>query len=182
VKNSTTLATLAISFFVQPCFGADWIRDRIYYDLPAYHASYIEGSVGYHYTDNTKISFGVIASLPKYDSTAEKLEVEGGILVKLHYHHEIEGTDITPYITAGIGGGAAGHVKQPNRVITFRDFVPGIQPEKKELETPTAFFAYQVSSGINLPLSSRTSIFTGYRLQKLQKFSHGVEFGARFNL
>ncbi len=27
-------------------------------------------------------------------------------MAKLHYHHQFESTDITPYVTFGVGGGA----------------------------------------------------------------------------
>ncbi|AAW71138.1 Predicted protein [Wolbachia endosymbiont strain TRS of Brugia malayi] len=68
-----------------------------------------------------------------------------GFLAKLHYNYKIKGTDIALYITARIG-------------------ITGIKQSYKKFTDNDIFFAYQISSGINLPLSLKTSIFAGYRL------------------
>ncbi|WP_374698551.1 hypothetical protein [Wolbachia endosymbiont (group B) of Limnophora tigrina] len=44
-------------------------------------------------------------------------------------------------------------------------------------------FSYKISSGLDLPFSSRTSVFAGYRLLKeFEDHNHGFEFGMNFNL
>ncbi len=80
--------------------------------------------------------------------------------------HQFESTDITPYVTFGVGGGAK--VSQPAQ--------QGQQPDVKK------FFSYQIGAGINLPLSERTNVFAGYKLHKFSNFSHGFELGMSFNL
>ncbi|MHC3897377.1 UNVERIFIED_CONTAM: hypothetical protein LBW93_00290 [Wolbachia endosymbiont of Nasonia longicornis] len=51
---------------------------------------------------------------------------ELGFMAKLHYHHQFESTDITPYVTFGVGGGAK--VSQPAQ--------QGQQPDVKKFFLP----------------------------------------------
>ncbi|MDX5462180.1 MAG: outer membrane beta-barrel protein [Wolbachia endosymbiont of Tetragnatha montana] len=158
MKKLFALAILSTVSLAKPCFGVDWIRDRIY-TSSSYGWLGVDYSLGYHYTDSVKASVGPVI---KPVLSAEAL-AELGLMAKLHYHHKFESTDITPYITFGVGGAIKLSAQDQN------------QDQEK-------FLSYQIGAGINLPLSSRTSIFAGYKGQKLHKFSHGVELGMNFNL
>ena len=87
-----------------PSFGVDWIRDRIYTSLSGGVGANVD--LGYHYTDSIKISVGPVIK----PITGEELGVGGGLMAKLHYHYKFENTDITPYITAGVGAVLVGTV------------------------------------------------------------------------
>lgn len=139
-----------------PSFGVDWIRDRIY-TSSSYGNLGINYDLGYHYTDSVKISVGPVVK-PILNSQYVPDGLEMGLMAKLHYHHQFESTDITPYVTFGAGGIIAMSQKQEG------------------------FFSYQIGSGINLPLSERTNVFAGYKLHKFSNFSHGFELGMSFNL
>ncbi|BET29839.1 MAG: outer membrane beta-barrel protein [Wolbachia endosymbiont of Ephestia elutella] len=139
-----------------PSFGVDWIRDRIY-TSSSYGNLGVNYDLGYHYTDSVKISVGSVVK-PTLNSQYNLTGLEVGLMAKLHYHHQFESTDITPYITFGTGGIIAMSQKQEG------------------------FFSYQIGSGINLPLSERTNVFAGYKLHKFSDFSHGFELGMSFNL
>ncbi|WP_264376500.1 MULTISPECIES: P44/Msp2 family outer membrane protein [unclassified Wolbachia] len=142
-----------------PSFGVDWIRDRIY-TSSSYGNLGVNYDLGYHYTDSVKISVGSVVKpiLTILNSQYNLAGLELGLMAKLHYHHQFESTDITPYITFGTGGIIAMSQKQEG------------------------FFSYQIGSGINLPLSERTNVFAGYKLHKFSEFSHGFELGMSFNL
>ncbi|WP_353281662.1 outer membrane beta-barrel protein [Wolbachia endosymbiont (group B) of Horisme vitalbata] len=139
-----------------PSFGVDWIRDRIY-TSSSYGNLGVNYDLGYHYTDSVKISVGSVVK-PTLNSQYNLAGLELGLMAKLHYHHQFESTDITPYITFGTGGIIAMSQKQEG------------------------FFSYQIGAGINLPLSERTNVFAGYKLHKFSDFSHGFELGMSFNL
>lgn len=117
--------------------------------------------LGYHCTDSIKISFGPAVKLVISEGI-----LDAGLMAKLHYHYKFENTDIIPYITFGVGGVAK---------------IPLSEQQDQELNVEE-FFSYQIGSGINLPLSERTSVFAGYKLQKFHELSHGVELGMSFNL
>ncbi|MGL9758386.1 MAG: acyloxyacyl hydrolase [Wolbachia sp.] len=144
-----------------PSFGVDWIRDRIY-TSSSYGMLGINYDLGYHYTDSIKISAGPVVKSVLFGGSLAEL----GFMAKLHYHYKFESTDITPYVTFGVGGGAK--VSPPAQ--------QGQQPDVEK------FFSYQIGSGINLPLSERTNVFAGYKLHKFSNFSHGFELGMSFNL
>ncbi|WP_341807911.1 P44/Msp2 family outer membrane protein [Wolbachia endosymbiont (group E) of Neria commutata] len=87
-------------------------------------------------------------------------KLQGGILVNLHYHYDLINTDITPYISAGVGSNI-----------------------NKDANGLKYSFSYKISSGFNLPLSSTTNVFAGYSLLKeFGGHDHGLEFGMKFNL
>ncbi|APR98800.1 P44/Msp2 family outer membrane protein [Wolbachia endosymbiont of Folsomia candida] len=156
MKKLLALAVLSTVSFAAPCFGVDFIRDKIY-TSSLYSAGNVSYAIGYHYTDSIKIS--VEPMLSAEDLIEQKLQ--GGILVNLHYRYEFTNTDITPYISAGIGSNIG------------RNASGGLEYG----------FSYKISSGINLPLSSRTNVFAGYSLLKeLREHDHGLEFGISFNL
>jgi hypothetical protein len=117
--------------------------------------------LGYHCTDSIKISFGPAVKLVVSEGI-----LDAGLMAKLHYYYKFENTDITPYITFGVGGVAK---------------IPLSEQQDQELDVEE-FFSYQIGSGINLPISERTSVFAGYKLQKFHELSHGVELGMSFNL
>ncbi|WP_264336914.1 MULTISPECIES: hypothetical protein [unclassified Wolbachia] len=142
-----------------PSFGVDWIRDRIY-TSSSYGNLGINYELGCHYTDSIKISAGPVLKSVLFGGSLAEL----GFMAKLHYNHQFESTDITPYVTFGLGGVAK---------------IPLSENQGPDVEE---FFSYQIGSGINLPLSERTSVFAGYKLQKFHELSHGVEFGMSFNL
>ncbi|AZU37689.1 hypothetical protein BBB02_04135 [Wolbachia endosymbiont of Bemisia tabaci] len=120
-----------------PSFGVDWIRDKIYISIPL---DIKQSAIGYHYTDNVKVL------IQPFDI---------GALVNLQYRYEFTNTDITPYISAGMGA----------------------------IKDDEYYFLYKVSAGANLPLSERTSIFAGYSvLEVSSKYNHGIELGMNFNL
>ncbi|WP_395463251.1 acyloxyacyl hydrolase [Wolbachia endosymbiont of Cantharis cryptica] len=148
----------AVSLSV-PCFGVDWIRDRIY-TSSSYGWLGADYGLGYHYTDSVKISVGPVVK----PVLSKEILAELGFMAKLHYHYKLESTGITPYITFGIGG------------------VTKLSSQEQQDQDLEGFFSYQIGSGINLPLSARTSVFAGYKLQKFHKLLHGVEFGMSFNL
>ncbi|WP_264374807.1 P44/Msp2 family outer membrane protein [Wolbachia endosymbiont (group B) of Carcina quercana] len=155
------LILVVCCFLSVPSSGVDWIKDRIYTSL-SYSRLGVNYDVGFHYTNSTKISVGyvikpIINSVIK-PTLDEEFGGVMGLMAKLHYHHQFESTDITPYITFGTGGIIAMSQKQEG------------------------FFSYQIGSGINLPLSERTNVFAGYKLHKFSEFSHGFELGMSFNL
>ncbi len=82
-----------------PSFGVDWIRDRIY-TSSSYGNLGVNYDLGYHYTDSVKISVGSVVK-PTLNSQYNLTGLEVGLMAKLHYHHQFESTDITPYITFG---------------------------------------------------------------------------------
>ncbi len=87
-----------------------------------------------------------------------KYRLQGGILANLRYHYEFTNTDITPYVNVSIGA--------------------AIDLSKLEFG-----FSYKISSGLDLPLSSRTSAFAGYSLLKaFEDYNHGFELGINYNL
>ncbi|WP_353276571.1 P44/Msp2 family outer membrane protein [Wolbachia endosymbiont (group B) of Villa cingulata] len=150
------LILVVCCFLSVPSFGVDWIKDRIYTSL-SYSRLGINYDVGFHYTDSVKISVGSVVK-PTLNSQYNPTGLEVGLMAKLHYHHQFESTDITPYITFGTGG------------------IIAMSQERE------GFFSYQIGSGINLPLSERTNVFAGYKLHKFSNFSHGFELGMSFNL
>ncbi|MHC3897374.1 UNVERIFIED_CONTAM: hypothetical protein LBW93_00275 [Wolbachia endosymbiont of Nasonia longicornis] len=161
------LILVVCCFLSVPSFGVDWIKDRIYTSL-SYSRLGVNYDVGFHYTDSVKISVGyvikpIINSLIK-PTLDEEFGAVVGLMAKFHYHYKFENTDITPYVTFGVGGVAK---------------IPLSENQGPDVEE---FFSYQIGSGINLPLSERTSVFAGYKLQKFHELSHGVEFGMSFNL
>ncbi len=93
-----------------PSFGVDWIRDRIY-TSSSYGNLGVNYDLGYHYTDSVKISVGSVVK-PILNSQYNLAGLELGLMAKLHYHHQFESTDITPYITFGTGGIIAMSQKQ----------------------------------------------------------------------
>ncbi|MFP3021529.1 MAG: outer membrane protein [Wolbachia sp.] len=120
-----------------PSFGVDWNRDRIYISIPL---SIEQSAIGYHYTDDVKVLIQPVGI---------------GALVNLQYRYEFTNTDITPYISAGMGATKADKY----------------------------YFLYKVSAGANLPLSERTSIFAGYSVLGMSSdYNHGIELGVSFNL
>ncbi|MCA7009834.1 outer membrane protein [Wolbachia endosymbiont of Tribolium confusum] len=165
-------------------FGVDWIKDRIYTFL-SYSRLGINYDVGFHYTNSVKISVGyvikpIINSVIK-PTLDEEFGGVMGLMAKLHYHHKFEGTDITPYITAGVGTVIVRTMKaKPN--VSRADNVGGnistLLAEVFKTIVNDKFFSYQIGAGINLPLSERTSVFAGYKLQRF----HGIELGMSFNL
>lgn len=81
--------------------------------------------------------------------------------MNLHYHYRFTNTDITPYISAGIGS-------------SIEDG-PG--------KSIKGHFLYKISSGVNFPISSRTNVFAGYSLlNKFEGHDYGLELGVNFNL
>ncbi|WP_438456379.1 P44/Msp2 family outer membrane protein [Wolbachia endosymbiont of Kerria lacca] len=156
-KLLTLLACCSLS---APSFGVDWVKDRTY-TSSSYGMLGVNYDLGYHCTDSIKISFGPAVKLVMSEGI-----LDAGLMTKLHYHYKFENTDITSYVTFGVGGGAK--VSQPAQ--------QGQQPDVKK------FFSYQIGAGINLPLSERTNVFAGYKLHKFSNFSHGFELGMSFNL
>lgn len=154
-KLLTLLACCSLS---APSFGVDWVKDRTY-TSSSYGMLGINYDLGYHCTDSIKISFGSIVKLVMNEGI-----LDAGLMAKLHYHHKFENTDITPYVTFGLGGVA--------KILLSENQGPDVEE----------FFSYQIGSGINLPLSERTSVFAGYKLHKFSNFSHGFELGMSFNL
>ncbi|KLT22629.1 putative outer membrane protein [Wolbachia endosymbiont of Armadillidium vulgare str. wVulC] len=154
-KLLTLLACCSLSV---PSFGVDWIKDRTY-TSSSYGMLGVNYDLGYHCTDSVKISFGRAVKLVINEGI-----LDAGIMAKFHYHYKFESTDITPYITFGVGGVAK---------------IPLSEEQGTDVE---GFFSYQIGSGINLPLSERTNVFAGYKLQKFHELSHGVELGMSFNL
>ncbi|MDR2045769.1 MAG: P44/Msp2 family outer membrane protein [Rickettsiales bacterium] len=153
-KLLTLVAILPAISLSAPSFGVDWIRDRIYTSL-SYSSGDFSHSIGYHYTNSVKISVEPMISV----ANIFQHRLQGGILANLRYHYEFTNTDITPYVNVGIGA-----------AIDWRS----------ELEFG---FSYKISSGLVLPLSSRTSVFAGYRLLKeFEGHNHGFELGMSFNL
>ncbi|WP_341821151.1 hypothetical protein [Wolbachia endosymbiont (group A) of Myopa testacea] len=123
-----------------------------------YTSSYSSGnfshSIGYHYTNSVKISVEPMISV----ANIFKYRLQGGILANLRYHYEFTNTDITPYVNVSIGA--------------------AIDLSKLEFG-----FSYKISSGLDLPLSSRTSAFAGYSLLKaFEDYNHGFELGINYNL
>ncbi|UPA54743.1 P44/Msp2 family outer membrane protein [Wolbachia pipientis] len=160
-KLLTLVAILPAVSLSAPCFGVDWIRDRFYTSKSLYGLRGFNYDLGYHYTDNVKISVGPTVKFV----IADKMALDVLLMAKLHYHYKIEGTDITPYITFGVGGGTKISLPVEQGL--------GINVEK--------FFSYQIGSGINLPLSDTTNIFAGYKLYKFHEISHGIELGMSYN-
>jgi len=156
VKKLLALAILSAVFLAEPCFGIDWLRDRIYYSLSGSTTIGAKQEIGYHYTDSTKISIGLMNN-DEYGAGLGEM-----IIVKFQYHHKFASTDITPYVNAGTG-----IVKVLHGDIT---------------DINTFFVLCQVGAGINLPLSSGTSVFAGYNVQKFERILCGFEFGMIFNL
>ncbi|MFP3021307.1 P44/Msp2 family outer membrane protein [Wolbachia endosymbiont (group A) of Pogonocherus hispidulus] len=154
MKKLLTLAILSTVFLAKPCFGVDFIRDRIY-TSSSYSSGDFSYSIGYHYTNSVKISVEPIISV----ASIFEGKLQGGILANLRYHYEFTNTDITPYVNVGIGAAI--------------DFVG-----------QSKFgFSYKISSGLDFPLSSRTSVFAGYRLLKaFEDYNHGFELGINSNL
>lgn len=152
-KLLTLVAILPAISLSGSCFGVDWIKDRIY-TSPSYSAGDFSYSIGYHYTNSVKISVEHMISL----ANIFEHRLQGGILANLRYHYEFTNMDITPYVNVGIGA--------------------AIDSAESKFG-----FSYKISSGLDLPLSSRTSVFAGYRLLKEFKgHNHGFEFGMNFNL
>lgn len=162
-KLLTLVAILPAISLSGPCFGVDWIKDRIY-TSSSYGWLGGDYGLGYHYTDSTKISVGPVVK-PVFQ---QGVLAELGLMAKLHYHHKFESTDITPYITFGIGGVA--------------ELPLSAEQNQAQAIDVKGFFSYQIGAGINLPLSERTNVFAGYKLQKFHKILHGVELGMSFNL
>ncbi|MBD0391990.1 hypothetical protein IC220_06105 [Wolbachia endosymbiont of Pentalonia nigronervosa] len=168
MKKLLASTILSAVFLATPCFGIDdVIRDRVFASL-SYSAASAGFDVGYHYTDNLKFSLGSMIKT-FFDMPNRKIGVGTGLMAKLHYHHTLESTGITPYVYAGAGIARTYLVKEGSQ--SFRPVL-----------TPDYLFSYQVGAGINLPLSSKTNILAGYRIQKLDESSHGFEFGISFNL
>ncbi|MGX9892527.1 hypothetical protein LB100_04975 [Wolbachia endosymbiont of Protocalliphora sialia] len=88
-----------------PSFGVDWIKNRIYTSFSGGVGANVD--LGYHYTDSIKISAGPVLKSVLFGGSLAEL----GFMAKLHYNHQFESTDITPYVTFGVGGGAK--VSQP---------------------------------------------------------------------
>ena len=180
LKMEKLLILVVCCFLSVPSFGVDWIKDRIYTSL-SYSRLGVNYDVGYHYTDSVKISVGYVIK-PTLD---EEFGGVMGLMAKLHYHHKFEGTDITPYITAGVGAVIVRTMKaKPNvsRADNVGENISVLLGEVFKTIVNDKFFSYQISAGINLPLSERTSVFTGYKLQKFHKIFHGIELGMSFNL
>ncbi|WP_265034319.1 MULTISPECIES: P44/Msp2 family outer membrane protein [unclassified Wolbachia] len=153
-KLFTLVAILPAVSLSVPCFGVDFIRDRIY-TSSSYSSGDFSYSVGYHYTNSVKILVEPIISV----ASIFKGKLQGGILANLRYHYEFTNTDIALYVNVGIGAAI--------------DFVG-----------QSKFgFSYKISSGLDFPLSSRTSVFAGYRLLKaFEDYNHGFELGINYNL
>lgn len=152
-KLLTLVAILPAISLSAPSFGVDWHRDRIY-TSSSYSSGDFSYSIGYHYTNSVKISVEPMISV----ASIFKYGLQGGILANLRYHYEFTNTDITPYVNVGIGA--------------------AIDWSKLEFG-----FSYKISSGLDLPLSSRTSVFAGYSLLKeFEGHNHGFELGMSFNL
>ncbi|WP_341816372.1 P44/Msp2 family outer membrane protein [Wolbachia endosymbiont (group A) of Nomada goodeniana] len=155
MKKLLTLVAIlpAVSLSV-PCFGVDWVRDRIY-TSSSYSSGNFSHSIGYHYTNSVKISVEPMISV----ANIFKYRLQGGILANLRYHYEFTNTDITPYVNVGIGAAI--------------DFIG-----------QSKFgFSYKISSGLDFPLSSRTSAFAGYSLLKaFEDYNNGFELGINYNL
>jgi len=172
MKKLLSLAILSSVCLAKPCFGVDWIRDRIFTSSSVGYTG-INYDVGYHFTDSTKFSVGPMLK-PVFNLEKKELGVKLGLMAKLHYHHKFASTDVTPYITAGAGMVEVLSIKE--------DDAKGNLANIQKKTTFDSFFSYQLGAGVNLPLSSRTSVFAGYKMQKFEKLSHGVEFGMIFNL
>ncbi|OAM03948.1 MAG: hypothetical protein TV41_03435 [Wolbachia endosymbiont of Dactylopius coccus] len=176
-----------------PSFGVDWIKDRIYTSFSGGVGANVD--LGYHYTDSIKISIGPVIK----PILNEEVGIGGGFMAKLHYHYKFESTDITPYITAGVGAvlvygihfdedeskKAGELLNKQNTIKEIRENWKGITGalgKAVKFKTNSTFFSFLVGFGANLPLSERTNVFAGYKLQKFHKLSHGVELGVSFNL
>lgn len=167
MKKLLALAIFSAFSLAKPCFGVDWIRDKIYtsqftnFTIGGQLA--IGKTLGYHFTDNTKVEVGLLGSL-------ETAGIGGGAFTSLHYHHKIEGTDITPYVSIGTGIGFNSGIKITEDKINRGDI-------------SSIDFLYKINAGINLPLSSRTNVFAGYSfLRVFGSPDHGLELGMSFNL
>ncbi|MFP3021531.1 MAG: hypothetical protein ACEY3K_00815 [Wolbachia sp.] len=163
-----------------PSFGVDWIKDRIYTSL-SYSRLGVNYDVGFHYTDSVKISVGYVIK-PTLD---EEFGGVIGLMTKLHYHHKFEGTNMTRYITAGVGPVIVRIMKAKpdvSRADNVGENISTLLAEVFKTIVNDKFFSYQIGAGINLPLSERTSVFAGYKLQRFHKIFHGIELGVSFNL
>ncbi|MFP3025562.1 MAG: hypothetical protein ACEY3L_04705 [Wolbachia sp.] len=174
------LILVVCCFLSVPSFGVDWIKDRIYTSL-SYSRLGINYDVGFHYTNSTKISVGYVIK-PTLD---EEFGGVMGLMAKLHYHHKFEGTNMTRYITAGVGPVIVRTMKAKpkiSRADNVGENISTLLAEVFKTIVNDKFFSYQIGSGINLPLSERTSVFAGYKLQRFHKIFHGIELGMSFNL
>ncbi len=188
LKMKKLLILVVCCFLSVPYFGVDWIRDRIYTSL-SYSRLGVNYDVGFHYTDSTKISVGyvikpIINSLIR-PTLEEEFGAVVGLMAKLNYHHKFEGTNMTRYITAGVGPVIVRTMKaKPNvsRADNVGENISTLLAEVFKTIVNDKFFSYQIGSGINLPLSERTSVFAGYKLQRFHKIFHGIELGVSFNL
>ncbi|MGL9758983.1 MAG: hypothetical protein ACR5LA_09405 [Wolbachia sp.] len=162
-----------------PSFGVDWIKDRIYTSL-SYSRLGVNYDVGFHYTDSVKISVGyvikpIINSVIK-PTLEEEFGAVVGLMAKLHYHHKFEGTNMTRYITAVVGPVIVRTMKAKPNVSradsSIGESISALLGEAFKAVVNDEFFSYQIGSGINLPLSERTSVFAGYKFQRLFGRSH----------
>ncbi len=180
LKMKKLLILVVCCFLSVPSFGVDWIKDRIYTSL-SYSRFGINYDVGFHYTNSTKISVGYVIK-PALD---EEFGGVMGLMAKLHYHHKFEGTSMTRYITAGVGPVIVRTMKAKpkiSRADNVGENISTLLAEVFKTIVNDKFFSYQIGSGINLPLSERTSVFAGYKLQRFHKIFHGIELGMSFNL
>ncbi|WP_374698552.1 hypothetical protein [Wolbachia endosymbiont (group B) of Limnophora tigrina] len=80
-KLLTLMAILPAVSLSVPCFGVDWVRDRIY-TSSSYSSGNFSHSIGYHYTNSVKISVEPMISVANiFDH-----RLQGGILANLRYH------------------------------------------------------------------------------------------------
>lgn len=163
MKKLLTLAVLQTIFLAQSCFGAECIKGRFF--TTAYtHAKNVIYDIGYEYTGNVKVSIG--PSIPVHASVLEE-DFRFGILVNLHYYHNLKKTSIRPYISAGTGVGIDTNIQITGKTrSTIRT-----SPNKY-------FLPFKISAGASVPIFSSTNVFAGYGVHKgLKGFKHGIEFG-----
>lgn len=150
MKKLLAVTVLSAVSLAKPCFGVEWLKDRTFASL-SYSTAGAGFDVGYHYTDNVKFSLGSVIK-PILDVPTKKVGIGLGFIEKIHYHHKLESTGITPYINVGAG---------------LFEVSPLIQSdEDPQCQITSYFFSYQLGAGINLPLSDRTNVFAGYKVHK----------------
>ena len=161
MKKLLALAILSTVSLTEPCFGADSNKGKISFSLSGL---VLKGENGLIIVPSIIPAIGYYLT-DSIKVTVQYLEFMIGrmALGNLYYYHKIENKNITPYIHAGIGIGVADFFSYHSTIL------------------------YQIGSGINFPLSSRTSIFAGFQLfgeseNSEHRWSPGLEFGINFNL
>lgn len=168
MKKLLTLAILPAIFFAQSCFGQEPTEGR-FLAIVSTHAHNLIYDIGYEWTDNFKISIG-----PSFQIYPER-GLRFGILANFYYNHKLAKTNISPYISAGIGAGIDMKLTDEDK-----EGVKGIIVQKG---SEKLFLPLKISAGASLPIFSRTNIFAGYGMRHgSDGFDHGIELGISMKL